>query len=131
MLSLARQNARHHGVEGRCDFILADYMTYAVNNSFDYSIVMGFMDYVEEPKKVIEKVLSITKAKAFFSFPVDHGILAWQRRLRYKWKCDLFMYNREQLNELFGDMGHAEIEVEQVSRDFLVTVRIEKNEIAQ
>ena len=53
---------------------------------FDYSIAMGFLEYIEEPKKVIEKVLSITKLKAFFSFPVDAGMLAWQRKLRYKKK---------------------------------------------
>ena len=97
-------------------------MAYDPEDQFDYSIAMGFLEYIEEPKKVIEKVLSITKLKAFFSFPVDAGMLAWQRKLRYKKKCDLLMYNIEQLDNLFKGMNHQEIKIEKISRDFFVTI---------
>jgi len=125
MIDLARQNARRLGVEDRCNFILADFMTYPIEDIFDYSIIMGFMDYIENPRKVIEKVLFVTRSKAFFSFPVDRGILAWQRKLRYKRRCDLFMYNLEQLDQLFMNKIHKKVEVEKIRRDFFVTVYVE------
>ncbi|MBU4305744.1 MAG: methyltransferase domain-containing protein [Candidatus Omnitrophica bacterium] len=125
MIDLARQNAKNTGVENKCNFILGDFMNTVIKDKFDYSIVMGFMDYIEEPWKVIEKVLSITKAKAFFSFPVEGGVLAWQRKLRYKKKCNLFMYNIEQLHELFANLNYKKLEVEKISRDLFVTVYME------
>jgi hypothetical protein len=82
---------------------------------------MGFMDYAFEPRKVIKRVFSLTRAKAFFSFPVDGGVLGWQRKLRYKDRCDLFMYRRKQIDDLFRYTHFGEFEVERISRDFFVT----------
>jgi hypothetical protein len=70
-------------------------------------------------------VLSITKSKAFFSFPAEGGILAWQRKLRYKKRCDLFMYNIEELHELFGSVSYKKIEFQKIGRDFFVTIFME------
>jgi len=121
MIELAKQNAARAGVKDRCEFVTADFMTYPIPEPFDYSIVMGFMDYASEPRKVIQRVLSLTRAKAFFSFPVDGGILGWQRKLRYKDRCNLFMYRREHIRKLFQDAHLGEFEVERISRDFFVT----------
>jgi 2-polyprenyl-3-methyl-5-hydroxy-6-metoxy-1,4-benzoquinol methylase len=125
MIYLAEQNAKRLGVEHRCNFIFADFMTYNTKDKFDYSIVMGFMDYVEEPEKVLERVLSITRSKAFFSFPADGGILAWQRKLRYKKRCNLFMYEIEKLYKVFTGVSYKKIEFEKIARDFFVTVFME------
>jgi len=35
---------------------------------------MGFMDYVQDAKKVVERILSLTREKAFFSFPDSSGL---------------------------------------------------------
>ena len=89
-------------------------------STFDYAIVCGFMDYVAEPMPVIDKVLSITKSKAFFSFPAAAGALAWQRRMRYKSRCDLFMYTESQLRDLFRGKD-ADVTIEPITRDYFVT----------
>jgi SAM-dependent methyltransferase len=121
MIELAKRNAARAGVKDRCEFVKADFMTYPIPGLFDYSIVMGFMDYASEPWRVVERVLSLTRAKAFFSFPADGGILGWQRKLRYKNRCDLFMYRREQIDGLFQGTHFGKFEVERISRDFFVT----------
>jgi len=125
MIDLARQNAEQHCVADKCHFIKGDFLKYKIENKFDYSIVMGFMDYIKYPKDVIEKVSSITNSKAFFSFPVNSGFLAWQRKIRYKKKCDLFMYNIEQLHGLFRNIICRKIDFDQIYRDFFVTIFIE------
>jgi len=122
MIELAEQNAEFSGVAGKCNFILGDFLSCKTGDSYDYSIVIGVMDYVENPREFIQKVLSITKAKALFSFPADRGILAWQRRIRYKKRCHLFMYNASQLSKLFTGMDYRELRIERVDRDFYVTV---------
>ena len=70
MIEIANENAAHAGVESRCQFVYGDFLQYPFNCTFDYAVVMGFMDYVERPAKVIENVLRVTKDRAFFSFPL-------------------------------------------------------------
>ncbi|MBI4847193.1 MAG: methyltransferase domain-containing protein [Nitrospirae bacterium] len=122
MIKIAKANAEDAGVGEACDFIMGDFTKDGIDGDFDYSIVMGVMDYIEEPKKAIEKVMSITKSKAFFSFPVDGGILAWQRKIRYRQRCELYMYTQEKLHELFSSSaGCGKFEIVKISRDFFVT----------
>ena len=121
MLEIARKSAKEYGVDNVCEFRRADFMTFSSDEKFDYSIVMGFMDYMEEPQKIVNKVLSLTKTRAVFSFPIGRGFLAWQRRLRYRWKCDLFMYDQQDLKRLFDNAGCKKVTIDVLGRDFFVT----------
>ncbi len=122
MIRLAKENALRSRVSNRCEFACGDFSAYPFDRQFDYAIAMGFMDYIEKPEPIIDRVLSLTKEKAFFSFPVEGGILAWQRKQRYKKRCQLFLYNRAQLDALFSGRKCKRFEIEKISRDFFVTV---------
>jgi SAM-dependent methyltransferase len=126
MLELAQARAEQAGVADRCRFDLGDFMTYPLNETFDYTVVMGFMDYLREPGVVIAKVLQATKAKAFFSFPAAGGFLAWQRRLRYRRRCELFLYSEADLEKLFSQTG-APWELQRLARDYFITVYLTEN----
>jgi 2-polyprenyl-3-methyl-5-hydroxy-6-metoxy-1,4-benzoquinol methylase len=124
MIELAQRNAQRAGVGDKCEFMAADFMNYAFAETFDYSIVMGFMDYVPDPRPVVERVLSLTRSKAFFSFPVEGGVLGWQRKLRYRDRCDLFLYRYEEAEKLMKTIKARKVEIEKIARDFFVTVYI-------
>ena len=124
MISLASQNAQSAGMGNRCHFARKDFLVDAIDNKYDYTVAMGFMDYMADPRQTIEKVLSVTKSKAFFSFPADGGILAWQRKLRYKSRCPLYMYNLPQLQQLFSSVAPDQVRIEPIARDYFVTVRM-------
>jgi hypothetical protein len=83
---------------------------------------MGFMDYIEQPRALIEKVLQVCKGKAFFSFPNDKGALAWQRRLRYRSRCPLYLYSESQIRGLVAGLPITSSSVEQIDRDYFVTL---------
>jgi SAM-dependent methyltransferase len=123
MLGIAARHAADAGVSERCRFEVGDFLAYDPPKRFDYVIVMGFMDYMQDPRTVIRKVLSLTGSKAFFSFPAAGGILAWQRKLRYKKRCDLFLYTEAQLRELFGSFPEVKTSIEPIARDFFVTMQ--------
>lgn len=123
MIDLAKHRAECNQVPGRCRFVSSDFMAYPFEHLFDYSIVMGLMDYIAEPGRIIDKVLSITRSKAFFSFPAAGGILGWQRQLRYKSRCGLFLYRREGVQRLF-DRKDCRYNIEKISRDFFVTADV-------
>jgi len=121
MLDLARARAAQAGVADRCRFELGDFLTYPLDEAFDYTVLMGLMDYIREPREVVAKVLGVTREKAFFSFPAAGGLLAWQRRLRYQRRCELFLYSASDLKKLFGEIG-SRWELKRLARDYFVTV---------
>jgi len=124
MIQLAAKHAAEAGVGDRCTFQSGDFFSYQASQRFDYAIVMGFMDYMPEPRKIIEKVLSLTASRAFFSFPVAGGLLGWQRKMRYRNRCDLFLYTEPQLRELFATFKGVRTKIEPIARDFFVTADV-------
>ncbi|MCH7847080.1 MAG: methyltransferase domain-containing protein [Planctomycetes bacterium] len=124
MNELATRHAEQAGVADRCRFDFGDFLEYEIPEQFDYAVVMGFMDYIADPSTVIRKVLLATRAKAMFSFPAAGGFLAWQRKLRYRKRCELYMYTAAQLEELFSQAGDYSVRIEPIARDFFVTVTI-------
>jgi SAM-dependent methyltransferase len=121
MLAIAREQAAAQGVAQRCSFVLGDFLTYPLAERFDYAVIMGFMDYVRDPRPVIDRVLALVRRRAIFSFPKAGGPLAWQRQWRYRRRCELFLYRREQIETLFSPTGAA-FHVEGIGRDFFVAV---------
>ena len=132
MIDLARARAAGAGVADRCTFTLGDFLAATGQgqgqdkdqDKFDYAVVMGFMDYIEEPRALIEKVLRVCRGKAFFSFPAEGGLLAWQRKLRYRSRCPLYLYGESQIRTLFSGLGTGGVSVEPIDRDYFVTLRI-------
>jgi hypothetical protein len=108
-------------VAERCNFALGDFLTHPLPEPFDYAIVMGFMDYVSDPRAIIRRVLEVVRVRAFFSFPRAGGPLAWQRQWRYRNRCDLFLYREKQIRDLLAPTG-APFTIDPIGRDFFVTL---------
>ena len=121
MLEIARSGAARAGLEKTCEFRQADFFKDEFQEKFDYVIAMGFMDYVERPADTLRKALALTRVRAFFSFPLAGGFLAWQRQLRYRSRCDLYLYTELQVRQLFEDSGAKRIDVQKIDRDLFVT----------
>jgi 2-polyprenyl-3-methyl-5-hydroxy-6-metoxy-1,4-benzoquinol methylase len=122
MIALATKRAAQSGVTDRCDFRATDLMSYRPSESFDFVVAMGVMDYVAAPGAFIRGVLNTTRRTAFLSFPDSKGILALQRRLRYRRKCPLFMYSKTDLERLLNETAPAAFTIEPVARDWFVTI---------
>lgn len=125
MIELARKLAREKGVPDRCTFLECDFMNYGGTELFDYTIVMGVMDYILEPKPFLQRLMSLTRDHILLSFPNDRGILARQRRWRYKWfsGCILNMYSQEKLVSLLEEIASHRYSIEPIARDYFVTIQ--------
>ena len=121
MLDTARKNAEAAGVLDRCSFIEGDFLKTPFERSFDYAILTGFMDYMADPVAVVKKAASLVTKRAFFSFPTSQGLLAWQRKLRYKSRCDLYLYSESQVAEIMQTTG-KEFLIRPIGRDYFVTL---------
>ena len=122
MIERAKAKASSLQLTGRCQFLVEDLFQYTSPEPFDFSIVMGVMDYIEDPKAFIKKVIGLTKEKALFSFPAAGGILALQRKIRYRKRCPLFLYRNQQLRDLLIRFPSCEHTIERIHRDFYVTL---------
>lgn len=121
MIDLAARHAARAGVGERCRFLAADFLRWEPEARFDYVILMGFMDYMPDARAVVRKAAAHAASRAFFSFPADGGFLAWQRKLRYRRRCDLFLYRREGIEALFAGLPGVSVEIERIARDWFVT----------
>jgi 2-polyprenyl-3-methyl-5-hydroxy-6-metoxy-1,4-benzoquinol methylase len=128
MIQLGRRHAEVAGVREKCEFIQADFLDHSFHERFDYCILMGFMDYISQPEKVIQKTYALTKERAFFSFPIGGTFLAWQRQLRYRNRCPLFLYRSEDVRTLFAESSFPRFDIEPIHRDFFVTAYAKESE---
>jgi 2-polyprenyl-3-methyl-5-hydroxy-6-metoxy-1,4-benzoquinol methylase len=122
MIELARAQAELQGVGESCHFLTGDFNKYTPVEPPDYIVVMGVMDYVAEAQPLVDRIVSMARCKAFFSFPCSGGVLAWQRRIRYRSRCPLYLYSLSDLQRLFARPVGASARIERIARDFFVTV---------
>ena len=122
MIELAKRQAKIAEVAESCEFLTGDFNLFDPSQVFDFVVVMGVMDYVADPKPLVERVVQMAKRRAFFSFPAGGGFLAWQRQLRYKRRCPLYFYDRASVEKLFAGMPGVNVRVEPIARDFFATV---------
>jgi SAM-dependent methyltransferase len=122
MIALAKERASDAGVSDRCQFFPGDFNAYQPDRPFDFVVVMGVMDYVADPKPLLEKIISMTGRRAFISFPRSGGLLAWQRKLRYRSRCPLYLYSEPQIRNLVRGLEDVSVQIEPIARDFFVTL---------
>lgn len=121
MIELARSRCERSGVAGRCELVCTKFEDFDTRERFDHVICMGFLEYVAEPRPAVEAMLSLCKGSALFSLPDRHGVLAWQRRLRYRFRTPLFMYSRSEVEALFESSGLlSRLEVKPLARDYFI-----------
>ena len=123
MLDIARKRAVQEGVAGNCRFDHKDFFRATMPERYDFVFAMGFMDYVEDARATVHKIHDLTREKAFLSFPAAGGFLAWQRQMRYRSRCPLFLYSRPQIESLFEGLQNLDVTIERIHRDYFVTVR--------
>lgn len=122
MIQIAKKHTTEFGIENNLRFEVVNFLELVPEKKFDYSIMMGFIEYFEEPELIIRKALAITKRKILISFPVAGGFLAFQRKLRYRRRCFLRLYSREDIKRLLESLNISIYSIEQIGRDFFVTI---------
>jgi len=125
MLEITKQRVESLGKNKNVEFILEDYLNYKPNKKFDVACAMGFFDYVEEPVQVIKKLLNDVEKEIYISFPDNIGLLAIQRKIRYKLRsCPLFLYSLKYLKDSLKAAGCFEnSQILNIDRGYFVKIR--------
>lgn len=124
MIGLAVNHAKELGLEKKVEFEIVNFLEFEPRRKFDYSIMMGFIEYFEYPELIIKKALAITNRTILVSFPVANGFLAFQRKLRYKRRCFLRLYRYVDIKSLLEGLNINSYTIEKIQRDFFVTINL-------
>lgn len=124
MIQLAANHAKELGLENKLKFEVANILEFEPKREFDYSIMMGFIEYFEHPELIIKRALAITNRTIMISFPIAGGFLAFQRKLRYKRRCFLRLYSQEDIRRLMELLNISSYAIEKIGRDFFVTINL-------
>ncbi len=126
MLELARQRACDAGLADKCKFILGTFPQDSPEGTFDYAIVMGVMDYIEDPLKFLSVLAQKVKIGAVVSFPSVHWFRTPFRKVRY-WlkKCPVYFYEYSQIESLSKAAGFSKVNIRKIpgaGMDYFVTL---------
>ena len=124
MIRLASSHAKELNLQEALQFKVTNFLEFESEKKFDYSIMMGFIEYFENPQKILQKAISLTKQKILVSFPVAGGILAFQRKIRYKKRCYLRLYGYSEIENLLKQLSISKYSIERIHRDFYVTINL-------
>ena len=125
MLKIARDNIDVLNVTA--DLILGDYLSVHFNRVFSAACLMGFFDYIEDPVPILKKLGTEVTGEFYASFPKSGGLLAWQRRIRYRLRrCPLWLYTKRDVeNALIASGFSGCYEIRDFGRDWYVVVQIQ------
>ena len=125
MLKIAQDNI--HALNVTADLILGDYLSVHFDRVFDAACLMGFFDYIEDPVPVLKKLATEVTGEFYASFPKSGGLLAWQRRIRYRLRrCPLWLYSKQEVENALIASGFAgRYEIRDFGRDWYVVVHIQ------
>ena len=107
------------------EFVHADFVEFNFSKKYDAVCAMGFFDYIENPAPVLKKMIEISNHEVYASFPKAKGILALQRRVRYKLRsCPLWLYSEKRLRAILDQSGASgRYELVDLGRDWIVRIK--------
>ncbi|MFC1836313.1 class I SAM-dependent methyltransferase [Thermodesulfobacteriota bacterium] len=125
MIEFSNRLARDEGLAEKCSFICSDFLEFPFEESFDLVIALGLFDYIRDPAPLFAKVDLLTTGTFLASFPMNTGLWALQRRIRYNRikKCPVFEYGYTQLDGLLSATTFPSWEVKPMTRGLFAVAR--------
>lgn len=126
MLEMAKQLCNKESPSENFTFINSDYLNFQLERPCDASVLIGFFDYIEDPAVIFKKLVRDTTQIILASFPKGKGVLAFQRRLRYRLRrCPLYLYSRSDIVNVLHSLKLTNYEIDETDREYYLIVRLE------
>ena len=113
MIEIAKDFVSKKRLQEKIELKCIDFFTkFETKNKFDISIALGVFDYIQDPKKFLIKMKSVTNEKIIASYPAKYAFQVPIRRVwLYSRKCPVFFYTQPQLKNLYEELGLKEIKI--------------------
>ena len=127
MLMISEERLKKYKQENNYKLIKGLFPTTDVEGKYDHAIVMGVMDYVENPKEFLSKLKEVYTTSAVLSFPSYHWIRGPIRSIRYKIRnVPLYFYSEEKIISILKDCSIDDYLIEKIpgaGMDYFVTLK--------
>jgi len=81
----------------------------------DHVIVMGVMDYVEDPVGFLKALRPLVKVSAAISFPSRHWFRTPVRKVRYALRnCPVYFYTRNEIECMARTAGFSSVVINKI-----------------
>jgi ubiquinone/menaquinone biosynthesis C-methylase UbiE len=106
MLKLASELVRTEGVSDVCSFVNADVLDWKTDQQFDFTIAIGFWDYIADPLPRLRVIRRMTRGAFLSAWP---RFWTWRmpvRKVRLTaLGCPVYFFRREQVTQLLEEAG--------------------------
>ena len=124
MLEIVSENASLVGVSDKLELVCGDFLTHSFEQKFDYSLAIGFFDYISDPLPYIEKAKGLSTKLMVMSFPKKWLLRTIIRKVRLTLKgCPVYFYPRGKIVRLLKEAGISDYRILSVYRDYLVLAK--------
>jgi 2-polyprenyl-3-methyl-5-hydroxy-6-metoxy-1,4-benzoquinol methylase len=117
MISLCNRRAHELGLSDRIKFINGKFplspLPAELSQKFDYAVVMGVMDYINDPLPFLTSLREMVSGYVMISFPGKEW-LRWQlRRWRYKLmgRCTIWHYDELDVRRAMSQSGFRRFDI--------------------
>ncbi|MFH0930689.1 MAG: class I SAM-dependent methyltransferase, partial [Candidatus Zixiibacteriota bacterium] len=125
MIELAQSYADNLAEKAKCSFVCGDFMNHEFEEQFDYTIAMGFFDYLKNPSDYLAKMRSLTRGKIIASFPKRWTLRTPIRKIRlFLAGCVVYFYSKRDVEKLLKENQISEYKIFDLSRDFILIAKI-------
>ncbi|MFH1741065.1 MAG: class I SAM-dependent methyltransferase [bacterium] len=126
MLEIAHDRISANGYSERSTLLQLSFPRDNLRDRFDFAIVMGVLDYVEDPISFMRELKHIVNSKAVISFPSRHWLRTPIRKTRYRIrKCPVFFYDEHEIRNLVQQAGFTQLSLTKIpgaGMDFVLCV---------
>jgi SAM-dependent methyltransferase len=115
MLTLAKQRVEAQGASDRVRLLEGYFPQVRPSEPHDFAIVMGVMDYIEDPAAFLRALRESIRTGAAVSFPSRHWFRSPVRKFRYDLRrCPLWFYTDESIRGLLQKSGFTKFELHKI-----------------
>jgi len=114
MLELASGRLSAASMRDRAELVTGFFPEAAskIGQPANFAIVMGVMDYVDDPAAFLKGLRNAVTEAAVLSFPSRHWFRTPARKVRYRLRnCPLYFYDEQRIRELLTAAGFSRVEI--------------------
>lgn len=116
MLELTRERADKLDRADRVSFQEGYFPNVKPPGPFDFAIVMGVLDYIEDATAFLRALREIVVGKAVISFPSKHWFRTPIRKVRYRLRqCPVWFYNDDDIRRFATAAGWTQIDIRKIA----------------
>lgn len=123
MIDLAEKYAAALGGSGSVEYRVADFMELSLDHKFDAALAVGYFDYMSQPAEHLVKIRNYLSENGEMaaSFPKLYTLRTPIRWARLNLSgCPVYFYTEPQVRKLLAETGFTNIEIVNLSRDYIV-----------